>query len=161
MPGDQETSRPAPPAVLDPAAGRWVFLGMLLLGLAGFASYKMLRAPAAPPPPEVAADPLLLEGRTVYEARCLTCHGPTGRGDGPIAGNLIGPPVGNLSNGKWKHGDRPEDVLKVIAKGVPGTRMSGWDQVLDPGPLRAVAAYAYYLAGQPVPAQLRDDGPLH
>jgi mono/diheme cytochrome c family protein len=27
-------------------------------------------------------------GRTEYEAHCLACHGPTGRGDGPESRNL-------------------------------------------------------------------------
>ena len=115
--------------------------------------------PPAPPPPEVAGDPFLLEGRSVYLARCATCHGTEGRGDGPIASHLLGPPVGNLSDGKWKHGSRPEDVLGVISKGVEGTRMAGWGQLLEPDQLRAVTAYVFYLAKQPVPGELRRSVP--
>ena len=37
-----------------------------------------------PPPPEVAADPLLVRGREIYLDRCASCHGPSGRGDGPL-----------------------------------------------------------------------------
>ncbi len=132
---------------------------MLLLGLAGFAAFNLLRTPPPLPPPEVAADPLLLEGRNVYVARCLTCHGPTGRGDGPIAGHLTGPPVGNLADGRWKHGDAPADVLKVITKGVPETRMAGWGSVLEPDQLRAVAGYVYFLAGLPIPSEIREEIP--
>ncbi len=121
--------------------------------------YLVFRNPVPPPPPEVAADPLLLEGRTIYLARCATCHGVEGRGDGPIAGSLLGPPVGNISDGKWKHGDRPEDVTRVISQGVQGTRMAGWGLVLAPSQLRAVTAYVFYLARAPVPATLREAGP--
>jgi cytochrome c oxidase cbb3-type subunit III len=138
-----------------PAAARWVFLGMLGLIIAGFLAYFMLRTPAPPPPPEVAGDPLLLEGRLIYLGRCATCHGQEGRGDGPIAGSLLGPPVGNISDGKWKHGGKPEEVLGVISKGVEGTRMAGWGLVLEPSQLRAVTAYVFYLARQPVPEELR------
>jgi len=144
---------------VDAAAARWVFLGMLGLAAAGFLTYYMLSSPPAPPPPEVAGDPLLLEGRSIYLARCATCHGQEGRGDGPIAGSLLGPPVGNISDGKWKHGGKPEEVLGVISKGVEGTRMAGWGLVLEPAQLRAVTAYVFYLARQPVPEVLRQSAP--
>src|SRR5271166_4631057 len=132
---------------------------MLALAAAGFLTYFMLRTPPPPPPPEVAGDLLLLEGRSIYLARCATCHGQEGRRDGPIAGSLLGPPVGNISDGKWKHGDKPEEVLGVISKGVDGTRMAGWGLVLEPPQLRAVTAYVFYLAKQPVPELLRQSGP--
>ena len=74
---------------------------------------------------------------------------------GPLAGSLIGPPVGNLTDSEWKHGNRPEQVLAVIDRGVPNSRMDGWGRVLDPPELKAVAAYVYYLAKQPVPEELR------
>src|SRR5262249_34206791 len=111
--------------------------------------------PIGPAPPEVARDPVLSQGRAVYVSRCVACHGPDGRGDGPLAGSLVGPPVGDLADQEWKHGDQPEQVLAVIAQGVPNTRMDGWSRVLDPPELKAVAAYVYYLAKWPVPEELR------
>jgi cytochrome c oxidase cbb3-type subunit 3 len=132
---------------------------MLGLVFAGGLAYALLRKPAPPPPPEVLKDALLLEGRNVYVARCATCHGLEGRGDGPIARDLLGPPVGNICDGKWKHGDKPRDVLNVISQGVNGTRMSGWGQVIEPSQVRAVTAYVYYLARQPVPEELRRGEP--
>ena len=130
---------------------------MIMLGLlaGGFVAFRILNVPPPPAPPEVAKDPLLSQGRTIFLGRCATCHGTTGRGDGPIAGNLIGPPVGNLTDDQWKHGDQPEKVLAVIGQGVPNTRMEGWSRVLDPPELRAVAAYVYYLAKRTVPETLR------
>jgi cytochrome c oxidase cbb3-type subunit 3 len=152
---------PAPEDEVGPAINsgpaRWVLLGMLGLFFAGVGSYYLLRTPPAPPPPEVMSDRQLLEGREVYLARCATCHGREGRGDGPIARDLLGPPVGNISDGKWKHGDRPQDVLSVISNGVQGTRMAGWGTVMENSQLRAVTAYVYYLARQPVPDQIRDE----
>ena len=107
------------------------------------------------PPPEIAKDALLTQGRAIYLVRCAACHGNEGRGDGPLAANLIGPPVGNLTDSEWKHGDRPEQVIAVIKEGVPNTRMDGWGRVLDPPEIKAVAAYVYYLAKVPVPRELR------
>ncbi len=147
----------SPNSILPSAAGMIVLM-MLGLILAGFVSYLWLREPMPPPPAEVAGDPLLSEGRAIYLGRCATCHGLAGRGDGPIAANLIGPPVGNLTDAEWKHGDRPDQVLAVIEKGVPNTRMEGWSNVLDPPEARAVAAYVYYLAKRPVPEELRKPG---
>src|SRR5262249_5745229 len=114
-----------------------------------------------PPPPSEAVkkDPLLLEGRNIYLSRCATCHGMEGRGDGPIAAHLLGPPVGNISDGKWKHGESPDDVYRVIAKGVNNTRMAGWHAALEPPQLRAVSAYVFHLAGQKVPPEFRRGGP--
>jgi cytochrome c oxidase cbb3-type subunit 3 len=98
----------------------------------------------------------LLQGRVIFLSRCAACHGNDGRGDGPIAAQLIGPPVGNLTDEVWKHGDRPEQVLAVIGQGVPNTRMDGWSRVLEPPELKAVAAYVYYLAKRSVPETIRE-----
>jgi cytochrome c oxidase cbb3-type subunit 3 len=140
---------------INPAASRLILLGILGLLIGGLVGYQLLKKPIPPPPPEVAKDPLLSEGRLIYFGRCATCHGSDGRGDGPTAANLLGPPVGNLTDNDWKHGDRPEQVMAVIRDGVPNTRMTGWSNVLDPPQVRAVAAYVYYLAKQPVPKELR------
>jgi cytochrome c oxidase cbb3-type subunit 3 len=140
---------------VDPAAARWIFLAMIGLMAAGFLAYYLLAKAPPPPPLEVTSDPLLLEGRSIYMARCATCHGQEGRGDGAIASQLLGPPVGNLTDGKWKHGGKPQEVMGVIFKGVDGTRMTGWGQVLEPPQLRAVTAYVFYLAKQQVPEELR------
>jgi cytochrome c oxidase cbb3-type subunit 3 len=133
-----------------------IFLAMLGLLAAGFLAFRLLSKPIPPPPPEVAAHAILSQGRLIYLARCTACHGVDGRGDGPLAGSLIGPPVGNLTDREWKHGDRPEQVLAVIGEGIRNTRMDGWSRVLDPPELNAVAAYVYYLAKQPVPEALRE-----
>jgi mono/diheme cytochrome c family protein len=152
---EDSPSDPGPALGIDTAASRLIFLAMLGLAVAGFVAFRMLSKPVGPPPPEVAGDALLSQGRVVYLARCVACHGTDGRGDGPLAANLIGPPVGDLTDQEWKHGDRPEQVLAVISQGVPNTRMDGWSRVLDPPDLRAVAAYVYYLAKRPAPEDLR------
>ncbi len=130
---------------------------LAILGLAagGFIVFRTLSKPVSPAPPEVARDPLLSQGRIIFLARCVACHGNDGRGDGPLAAQLIGPPVGNLTDDLWKHGDRPEQVIAVIGQGVPNTRMEGWSRVLDPPEVKAVAAYVYFLAKRAVPEELR------
>ena len=146
---------PRPWQAIDPVASRRIFLAMLLLIVGGVAAYSALRKAADPPPPRIAGDALLVEGRTIYLARCVSCHGESGRGDGPIAKGITGPPPGDLTVRSWKHGDRPEQVLDVVTRGVPGTSMAPWRDVLDARGRRAVSAYLYDLAGRPVPDALR------
>src|SRR5688572_1831254 len=74
---------PAPMPAIDPVASRRIFFAILLLLTGGFISYRLLRRPAGPPPVDIAADALLVEGRSNYLSRCVSCHGATGRGDGP------------------------------------------------------------------------------
>ncbi len=141
------------------SSGPWIsgliVLAMVLLFAGGFIAFRILSKPASPAPPEVARDPLLSQGRLIYLARCVACHGNDGRGDGPLAGQLIGPPAGNLTDDVWKHGDSPAQVVAVIGRGVPNSRMEGWSRVLDAPELNAVAAYVYYLAGRAVPEEIR------
>lgn len=140
---------------IDPVAMRRIFFALLLLLAVGVISYRLLRQPAGPPPADIAGDAFLVEGRSVFLSRCVSCHGASGRGDGPIAKGISGPPPGDLAVPSWKHGDRPEQVLGVVTRGVPGTSMAPWKDVLDARERRAVAAYVYYLARRPVPGELR------
>jgi mono/diheme cytochrome c family protein len=104
------------------------------------------------------ADALAARGKELYEFRCVSCHGKSGVGDGPIARSLTGPPPGDLTDDEWKHGDAPSQVLAVITKGVDGTMMAGWDTAFNPDELRALAAYTYRLAGRDVPPELLAPG---
>ncbi|WZO96933.1 c-type cytochrome [Isosphaeraceae bacterium EP7] len=135
-------------------------VGFAMIGLVAIAAtvFLTMRPAATPPPAALASDPLLLQGREVFLDRCVSCHGAEGRGDGPLAKTLTGPPVGNLASGRWKHGDRPEDVSGVIAKGTPNTMMPAWLSTIGSERVGAVTAYVYHLAGRPIPVSLRERG---
>jgi cytochrome c oxidase cbb3-type subunit 3 len=151
---DDGSSRADGPVKVDPAAARLVGAGVLALALAGGLAFVLLRRPS-PPPAAIAGDPLLVRGREVFLERCQSCHGAGGKGDGPIAKGLSGPPVGDLTDTTWKHGDRPEEVQGVINKGVPTASMPGFGRTLGAEDVRSVTAYVYYLARREVPAELR------
>jgi mono/diheme cytochrome c family protein len=154
MTGPTSDSAPGPPPAIRPAAALVVAGGLVVLLVGGAVAFALLRKPLPPAPAEVAADPLLSEGRTIYLDRCVSCHGPTGKGDGPVARGL-GQPGGDLTRPSWKHGDRPDQALAVVAEGVPRTNMAAWGRTLGPDGMRAVTAYVYYLVGRKVPAELR------
>ncbi len=146
------------PEKLDPKTLKIVLMGLIVLIAGGIIALYLTRPSPGPTPEEIADDPLLVEGRKLYLRRCVSCHGESGRGDGPIATSLDGPPPGDLTDGRWKHGDQPEQVLEVLREGIQGTGMAGWKFTFNDDQMRAVAAYTYYLAGQAVPAELRDSG---
>jgi len=137
----------------------WLLLGLALLLVSGAVGYFSFAPAVEPPPAEILNDPFLLEGRSIYLSRCVTCHGASGKGDGPMSASLGGEQVGDLSDGEWKHGGTAEDVLRVVRAGVPGTRMAPWGPLLEEAQLRSVAAYCYVLSKQPVPDSLRETDP--
>jgi cytochrome c oxidase cbb3-type subunit 3 len=142
--------------------GRGLLALLAIVGalvVAAVVGRSVLEGPGDDPPggPAIGEGPageMLAEGKRLYEARCSSCHGNSGRGDGPIADSLQGPGPGDLTDDDWTHGDRPEQILKVIAEGVPGTTMAGWRSAFDEAQLRALTAYMYRLSGREVPDAL-------
>ena len=91
-----------------------------------------------------AADPAA--GKALFEANCASCHGVSGKGDGPVGAALNPPPrdftVGEFkfdANGNGTPGE-DEDIVLVIQKGAMAyggsALMAPWptlsdDQVVD------------------------------
>ncbi|AMV39080.1 c-type cytochrome [Planctomyces sp. SH-PL62] len=144
---------------MDFSAGKWILIGLAMLIASAAVGYFSFAPPVESPPQAVLDDPVLLEGRSVFMSRCVPCHGAAGKGNGPMAASFGGEQVGDLTDGKWKHGDKPEDVLRVIRVGVSGTRMAPWGALLDDDQIRCVAAYCYFLSALPVPESLREADP--
>ena len=67
------------------------------------------------------------QGAEVYQAYCASCHGETGRGDGPASGSLVPPPK-NLADLHPKVGD--DYLFWRISAGKSGTAMVGWRGIL-------------------------------
>jgi cytochrome c oxidase cbb3-type subunit 3 len=73
------------------------------------------------------------KGGTLYAERCAACHGDQGQG-------LIGP---NLTDNYWLHGGKPEQIMKVIQKGVLDKGMPPWeDSMSEEEVMQAVAFIA-------------------
>jgi mono/diheme cytochrome c family protein len=54
------------------------------------------------------------DAKQLYEKSCVTCHGPSGKGDGP-AGKLLKPPPADLAAAT--KGKADADIAKVIKEG--------------------------------------------
>ena len=91
--------------------------------------------------PLPAHPPSLARGAVVFRERCAACHGETGRGDGPKAKALKGPPPADLTDPKVMGGTSLLEIFRKIAIGVPGTAMPEFAEDLTEEDRWAVAAY--------------------
>ena len=88
------------------------------------------------------------KGEAVYEKRCLQCHGDEGDGLGPAAERL-NPSPRDFTAGLYKFNtsafdaDLPNDadIYRMIADGMPGTAMPGWNDLLSEQDIWDVIAY--------------------
>lgn len=63
--------------------------------------------------------PTVREGRTLYaENGCASCHGATGRGDGPTSATLEPKPRDFLDAGAFKNGFDVQAIATTIANGI-------------------------------------------
>ena len=88
-----------------------------------------------------ARSPSLERGAVVFRERCAECHGESGRGDGPKAHQLEGPPPANLADPKTMGGTTLLEIFRRIAIGVPGTAMPEFAEDIPLEDRWAVAAY--------------------
>ena len=122
-------------------ANSWLALittGLAIAVALGLARVQTTRASA----PAQAA-----EGQAIYTERCEICHGAEGDGNGPAAANLD-PKPRDFRRGWYKirtttSGQLPtdEDLIQVIANGMPGTSMPAWKGVLTDEEIGEVAIF--------------------
>jgi putative heme-binding domain-containing protein len=81
----------------------------------------------------------LAEGETLFRGLCSGCHGGAGRGGkGP-----------DLTDNRWIHGDKDEDIARVIREGVRGTTMKKLGDALKEEQVKKLVAYIRSLARAP------------
>lgn len=68
-------------------------------------------------------------GARAFAQNCAACHGPDGKGDGPLARGLPVPPADLTAAHVYGH--LPGDLYWAIGHGVPGTPMPGFAAKLD------------------------------
>src|SRR5438128_3031460 len=85
--------------------------------------------------------PSLVRGAAVYREQCVQCHGEHGRGDGPKAKQVEGPPPADLTDRRRLAGVSPVDAYRKITIGVAGTAMAQFEETLTPEDRWAVTTY--------------------
>jgi len=128
---------------------RWIgriaaISGLLVLGL-GFATIVNTLISTAystgAQRDQVVVDPALLSrGKQIYQANCASCHGDSGRGDGP-SGVTLKPPPANLQVHlqAGNHSDR--QIFEWISKGISDTAMPAFNDRLTPTEIGYVLNY--------------------
>lgn len=87
---------------------------------------------------------LMADAKTLFGARCASCHGDRGQG-------LIGP---NLTDDYWIHGKGTlMDIHDIVSRGVPEKGMPPWEAQLTPIELRKIAALVGSFKGQNLPGK--------
>ena len=96
-------------------------------------------------------------GKVIFDAKCVECHGASGKGDGPAATQLT-PRPRDFTTGKYKirttesgTGPTDEDLIQSVRQGLYGTAMPGWERILSDSDIRDVVAYIKSLAPRTVP----------
>jgi mono/diheme cytochrome c family protein len=74
--------------------------------------------PKPAPPPDPAA-----EARTLFDTRCVVCHGDNGAGDGPGAAAL-NPKPRAFGDAAWQASVTDEQIMKTIVEGGAGVGKS-------------------------------------
>ena len=86
-------------------------------------------------------------GQVTYERWCAGCHGVDGTGDGPGAGYML-PRPRDFTQALYQirttgSGELPTDadILAIIDRGMPGTTMPGWEELLSDDEREALVQY--------------------
>lgn len=87
-----------------------------------------------------------VSGQEIFAARCATCHGTEGRGDGPAASALPRKPKDLTDPEFWKNTTVPS-IRQTILKGRPGTAMRAYP--MDDAKLDSLVTYLQSLEAKP------------
>lgn len=63
--------------------------------------------------------------QALYGTLCVSCHGPQGRGDGPMAANLD-PKPRDYADPDWQASIRDDEIKAIIVKGGAAVGKSKW-----------------------------------
>lgn len=92
---------------------RWLFSAFAVVASVGVLSV----VPVVLAQPQTPTDRVRAEGRTLYLAHCASCHGASGRGDGPVADSLRRRPSDLTQMAKQNGGAFPSAKASRIIDG--------------------------------------------
>jgi mono/diheme cytochrome c family protein len=110
-------------------------------------------APVSAPAPDTtrSTEPVPVQasvefGAKVFQQRCVLCHGPEGRGNGPASAALK-PPPRNFHDAVYMHSKTDDELLTSIRNGK--SAMPPWGKVLSDVEIRSALMYVRTFAGKP------------
>jgi mono/diheme cytochrome c family protein len=124
----------ARPAVATSQAGR---AGPTAPRRGGNPEAASIKNPVPATPESVAA------GKRAYGQLCANCHGPSGKGDGTVAGT---DQPSDLTDGVWDFGSTDGEIFTVIRDGLAGKDMGGYAERLTETDLWNVVNFVRTLA---------------
>jgi mono/diheme cytochrome c family protein len=88
----------------------------------------------------------VMAGRDIYNASCWVCHGRDGRGDGPAAKTLVGPPPRDFTDPDFHMEQREDEIRAVLHRGAEAAihgspMMVEWSSRLSDQQIEDVMAY--------------------
>lgn len=84
-------------------------------------------------------------GEKIYKLRCTPCHGPQGKGDGPL-GKSLNPKPRDHTDAAYMHSRTDAELLEVITNGKGAMPAWGKTGVLSATDIKNVLAYVRTLA---------------
>jgi mono/diheme cytochrome c family protein len=95
-------------------------------------------------PVPAATTPQLKRGSKLYAELCAGCHGARGDGEVEHPGVLLQQPS-NFTDPEQATFFSEQARLHLIRKGIPGTAMMGWEEVLPEDDILSIYLYVRYL----------------
>ncbi len=115
---------------------------MSFAAFAAFATAGLLASQLIPA--RAVAQDDVAKGKQVYQTYCLTCHGPTGDGQGPV-GKTLKPPPRDFTKGDFKYGGSDQDIFDVISNGAASkggsALMAPWGAVIPEADRHSLVKY--------------------
>ena len=114
----------------EPVADRWVTKGGVVAAVV--LAVSLLAPVAASPAAAQDTGRQRVTGAEIYRTYCATCHGPNGRGDGPLADSMRRKPADLTEIAKRNGGEYPSEVVyrtidgKQPIRGHGGPDMPVW-----------------------------------
>ncbi|HEY7789776.1 MAG TPA: c-type cytochrome [Vicinamibacterales bacterium] len=135
---------------------RLAWPGVVLLAAGGLSAgaVQAWHATQTSGTPAAAGSTMTTDGRTIYHDHCASCHGTSGRGDGPAAAFLNPHPrdftTGNYEIRSTESGSVPteDDLITSVTHGLPGSSMPAWKGLLTDAQIRAVVDYVKTLSSR-------------
>ncbi len=144
VPGIRNANKPETPTPPNPVVGEpgW-------LDPTEFPPEMGKIIPPVDPATLIAASPdLIAQGKRLFAANCVQCHGEQGHGDGPSSVTMNPRPRNFTSPNGWTNGYDLPAIYKTLSAGVTGTSMASFNY-LSRKDRMALAHYVQSLGAYP------------